>query len=103
MVSAERPMMNMNVVSVAVRNGDENEENRVATATTMVTSQAARIAEARTSCRSSGMGQASAHAVAASTGAQGTTTNTRERGKRSAATHAAAAMPPISAATLPTA
>src|SRR5580704_7013163 len=85
-VSEERPIKNTIAVHAEVRNGDENDEKRVATAATIAISKTERIAEAVTTCRSSKAGAARIQNVSPHASGQGTTTNTRDRGARSRAT-----------------
>src|SRR5580692_8847662 len=55
-VSEDRPIKNTMAVHADVKNGEENEEKRVATAATIPISKTERIAEAVTTCLSSNAG-----------------------------------------------
>src|SRR5271155_6151812 len=73
-------------VHADVRNGDENEEKRVATAATIPISKTERIAEAVTSCLSSNAGAARSQNAQTQTSIHGTTRKTRAwRARTSAA------------------
>src|SRR5580658_7945534 len=92
-VSEERPIKNTMAVHADVRNGDENEEKRVATAATMPISKTERTAEAVTTRRSSNAGAARIQKATTQTSAHGTTTNTRDRRPRRNATPRAPSRP----------
>src|SRR5580658_5820019 len=78
-VSADRPTTKTPRVKTAVRAGDENDENSVATAAMMETSHRVKAPDARTSCRSGPAGSASQIVAARNAAAHGMMTKTRER------------------------
>src|SRR5580698_11221181 len=98
-VSEDRPIKNTMAVHADVKNGEENEEKRVATAATIPISKTERIAEAVTTCLSSNAGAARAQKAQTQTSAHGTTRKTREGPARSSASPRAATRPIATAAT----
>src|SRR5688572_19651020 len=77
--------MNTEKVNMAVKKGDENAENTVATATTIPTSSKVRLAEAASTRRSSGAASAYANPSTPTKIANGIGKYTRQRGSFHAA------------------
>src|SRR6187399_975263 len=92
-VSALRPTMNTEKVNMAVRNGDENDENTVASAVTIPTSSSVRLADAASTRRSSGAPSEQANPTTNTTTASGMGRYERQRGSFQAASAPSSSAP----------